>query len=225
MNCSKIASHPHLPNIITLARLLAIPFIVITMTICPGGEFWVSVVCSLVYAVAAVTDILDGHLARKYNLVTNLGKFLDPLVDKLLVASALIMLIPLGRVPAWVVFLILAREIAVTGLRAIASERGLVISASDSAKKKTLAQNIALVCLLWHYSFFWADMATIGMVILYVALAITYWSGGLYFYYYLKAVKNTPAAASPKASAINDPTINHGLTNPTDPTDPTNTII
>ena len=200
MNCSKIASHPHLPNIITLARLLAIPFIVINMTIYPEGGFWVSVTCSLVYLIAALTDILDGHLARKYNLVTNFGKFLDPLVDKLLVASALIMLIPLGRVPAWVVFLILAREISVTGLRAIASERGLIISASDSGKKKTLAQNVALVCLLWHYSFLWADMAAIGLIILYVALVMTYWSGGLYFYQYLKATKNNPNAKSDLAT-------------------------
>ncbi len=186
MNWNKLLSHPQAPNIITLARLLAVPVLVVLLTVWPDGGFWASVTSGLVFLVAALTDLVDGHLARKYNIVSTLGKFLDPLADKLLVASALIMLIPLGRVPAWVAFLILAREIAVTGLRAIAAERGLVISASDSGKKKTLAQNIAVFCLLWHYPLIWADTAAVGTVILYLALAMTYWSGGLYFYHFLK---------------------------------------
>lgn len=194
MNWNRIASHPQMPNIITLARLAAIPIIVVLMTIYPdypaGVYPHISIITAIIYLLAALTDLLDGHLARKYNLVSTLGKFLDPLADKLLISAALIMLIPLGRVPAWVVFLIIAREMAVTGLRAIAAERGLVISASDSGKQKALAQNIALFCLLWHYPMIWADTAAVGTVILYVALAITYWSGGLYFYHFLKAGKN-----------------------------------
>lgn len=190
MNWSKIASHPQMPNIITLARLSAIPVIVILLAIYPEPEFWVSVVCATTYGIAALTDLLDGYLARKYNLVSTFGKFLDPLVDKLLVASALIMLIPSGRVQAWVAFLILTRELAVTGLRAVAVERGLVISASNSAKQKTVAQNIAMFCLLWHYQLLWADTAVVGTVILYVALLATYWSGGVYFYHYFRAKKS-----------------------------------
>lgn len=190
MNWKKIVSHPQAPNVITLGRLLAVPIIVGLLTLYPEGGFWVSITTGAVFGLAALTDLLDGHLARKYNLVSTLGKFLDPLADKLLVSSALVMLIPLGRVRAWVAFLIIAREIAVTGLRAIAAERGLVISASDSGKQKTLAQNIALFCLLWHYPLIWADTAAVGTVILYVALATTYWSGGLYFYHFLKSSRD-----------------------------------
>ena len=186
MNWNKLTSHPQLPNIITIGRITAIPVIIVLMLCYPDGGPAISGVTAAIFLLAALTDLVDGHLARKYNLVSTLGKFLDPLADKLLVSAALIMLIPLGRVQAWVVFLIIAREMAVTGLRAIAAERGLVISASESGKQKTLAQNIALFCLLWHYHLLWANLALIGTVILYVALAVTYWSGGLYFYNFLK---------------------------------------
>jgi CDP-diacylglycerol--glycerol-3-phosphate 3-phosphatidyltransferase len=189
MNWKKILSHPQTPNFVTVSRLAAVPIIVILLTVWPGGGFWVSIVSGAVFGLAALTDLLDGHLARRYNLVSTLGTFLDPLADKLLVATALVMLIPVGRVPAWLAFLIIARELAVTGLRAIAAERGLVIGASDSGKKKTLAQNIAMFCLLWHYPLIWADTAAVGTVILYLALAMTYWSGGLYFYHFLKTYR------------------------------------
>jgi CDP-diacylglycerol--glycerol-3-phosphate 3-phosphatidyltransferase len=187
MDWNKFISHPALPNTITLARLVAVPIIIIAFSLYQEGGPWVSGLCAVVYLIAALTDLLDGHLARKYNVVSTLGKFLDPLADKLLVSSALIMLIPLGRVEAWIVFLILAREMAVTGLRAIAAERGLVIAASAGGKRKTLAQNIAIFCLLWHFPLLWADMSTIGTVILYVALAVTYWSGIEYFWEFRKA--------------------------------------
>ncbi|MDR0881767.1 MAG: CDP-diacylglycerol--glycerol-3-phosphate 3-phosphatidyltransferase [Candidatus Adiutrix sp.] len=193
MNWNKLVSHPHLPNIITVSRLAAIPLIVALLALANnafGHQRLILAVTALIYLTAALTDLLDGHLARKYNIVSTLGKFLDPLADKLLVASALIMLIPLGLVRAWVAFLIIAREIAVTGLRAIAAERGLVISASESGKKKTLAQNIALFCLLWHYDLLWANLDAIGTVMLYVALLITYYSGGLYFYHFFKASRD-----------------------------------
>lgn len=189
MDYQKFASHPQMPNIITFARLAAIPVIVIVLALYPAPGRWLSALVAVIFLVAALTDLLDGHLARKYNLVSTLGKFLDPLADKLLTGAAFIMLIPSGRVPAWVVFLIIAREMAVTGLRAIAAERGLVIAASDAGKQKTLAQNIALFCLLWHHSFLTLNAHFVGMVILYVALAATYWSGLLYFYGFFKASK------------------------------------
>ncbi len=196
MKWNKIISHPQAPNVITIARLAAIPVIVLFMVLYPGGGPWVSAITATIFLVAALTDLLDGHLARKYNLVRNLGRFLDPLADKLLVSAALIMLIPLGRVPAWAVFLIVAREMAVTGLRAIAVEKGLVISASDSGKRKTLAQNIAIFCLMWHYSLLWANTHLVGTVIFYIALILTYWSGGLYFYGYFKAAKEAGRSVS-----------------------------
>lgn len=198
MNWTPIISHPQAANVVTITRLTAIPAIVILLSLYPHGGPGVSAVTASIFLLAALTDLLDGHLARKYNLVSNLGKFLDPLADKLLVSSALIMLIPLGWVPAWAVFLILAREMAVTGLRAIAVERGLVISASDSGKRKTLAQNIAIFCLMWHYPLLWANTAAVGTVIFYLALVLTYWSGIEYFYAYFKAVKE--AARNPQAS-------------------------
>ncbi|MDR2725169.1 MAG: CDP-diacylglycerol--glycerol-3-phosphate 3-phosphatidyltransferase [Candidatus Adiutrix sp.] len=182
-----ILNRPWLPNAVTLGRLAAVPLIVWLLTVYHDGGEFISALTALIYLVAALTDLLDGYLARRFNLVSILGAFLDPLADKLLVASALIMLLPLGRVPAWVVFLIVAREMAVTGLRAVAAEKGLVISASESAKRKTLAQNIALFCLLWHHPLLWADTALVGTVILYVALAVTYWSAFLYFRDYFRA--------------------------------------
>lgn len=189
MSLEKILERPWAPNAITLGRLAAAPLIVGLLTVHSHGGRLISAVAALIYLAAALTDLLDGHLARKYHVVSTLGKFLDPLADKLLAASALIMLIPLGRAPAWVVFLILAREIAVTGLRAVAAEKGLVIAASESGKRKTLAQNIALFCLLWHHPLLWADTALVGAVILYVALAVTYWSGFLYFRDYLRVAR------------------------------------
>ena len=184
-----ILNRPWLPNAVTLGRLAAAPLIVWLLTAYPDGGPWISALAALIFLAAALTDLLDGHLARRYNLVSTLGKFLDPLADKLLVASALIMLLPLGRVQAWAVFLILAREMAVTGLRAVAAEKGLVMAASDSAKQKTLAQNIAIFCLLWHHPLLWADTALVGTVVLYVALAVTYWSAFLYFLDYRRAAR------------------------------------
>jgi CDP-diacylglycerol--glycerol-3-phosphate 3-phosphatidyltransferase len=162
--------------------------IILGLRLCGGGKS-ICVVVSLFYLVAALSDLLDGYLARRYKNESNLGRFLDPMADKLLVASALIMLIPLGRVEAWVAFLIIAREIAVTSLRAVAVERGLVIAASAQGKQKTLAQNIALFCLLYNYQLLWANTHRVGTVILYVALITTYYSGFLYFYHFLKAAK------------------------------------
>jgi CDP-diacylglycerol--glycerol-3-phosphate 3-phosphatidyltransferase len=185
-----IITWPALPNVITLTRLLAIPIITVALSVCGHNPSkYLNAFVALVYLVAALSDLLDGHLARAYGHESNLGRFLDPLADKLLVSSALIMLIPLNRLPAWVAFLIVAREIAVTGLRAIAVEKNLVIAASAQGKQKTLAQNIALFCLLWNGELIWTDTMTVGTVMLYVALAITYWSGFLYFRDFFRAAK------------------------------------
>ncbi|MDR1577411.1 MAG: CDP-diacylglycerol--glycerol-3-phosphate 3-phosphatidyltransferase [Deltaproteobacteria bacterium] len=187
-----------LPNVITLTRLLAIPVITVTLSLWgqQAGQLLNSFVAS-VYLVAALSDLLDGYLARAYGHESNLGRFLDPLADKLLASSALIMLIPLGRLPAWVAFLIVAREMAVTALRAIAMEQKFVIAASPQGKQKTLAQNIALFCLLWNGHLLWADTIAVGEVILYVALAVTYWSAFLYFWDFFQAVKGKSTEEPP----------------------------
>jgi CDP-diacylglycerol--glycerol-3-phosphate 3-phosphatidyltransferase len=185
---SRLLSWPALPNILTMGRLLAIPVVMLSLAFGNQGPL----ICGFsatVYLVAALSDLLDGYLARKYNNESNLGRFLDPMADKLLVASAMIMLIPLHRAPAFVAFLIIAREMMVTSLRAIAAEKGLVIAASAQGKQKTLAQNIAMFCLLWHHQLLWANTHRVGIVILYVSLIATYWSGALYFYNFLKAAR------------------------------------
>src|SRR5512145_2712939 len=138
----------NLPNLLTLARVAAVPLIVaIMLSESRDAGFW----AAALFGAAAVTDFIDGWLARKWGVVTVLGKFLAPLADKLIVLAALIMLIPYGRVPAWAVFLLLAREMVVTGLRSIASSEGIVISASDLGKYKTIFQMTAIVALLLHY--------------------------------------------------------------------------
>jgi CDP-diacylglycerol--glycerol-3-phosphate 3-phosphatidyltransferase len=174
----------NLPNILTLARVAAIPVLVVLMlSDSRASGMW----AASVFGLAAVTDFIDGWLARKWGIVTVLGKFLDPLADKLIVMAALIMLIPLGRVPAWAVFVILAREIVVTGLRSIASSEGIVIDASDLGKYKTIYQMVAIPGLMLHYDFYWffglewrifqVNMHNFGIFFFYIALFLTLWSG------------------------------------------------
>ncbi len=185
----------NLPNILTLGRIAAIPALVILLFFdSREAGLW----AAAVFGLASVTDWLDGYLARKWEIVTVLGKFLDPLADKLLVMAALIMLIPLGRVPAWAVFLILAREMVITGLRSIASSEGIVISASDLGKYKTIFQMTAIPGLLLHYDYYWffgvhweifhVSMHNFGIFFFYVAFAMTLWSGGDYLVKFFKVI-------------------------------------
>lgn len=174
----------NLPNLLTLARIAAIPAVVVLlMSDSRDAGFW----AAAVFGAAAITDWLDGWLARRWQIVTVLGKFLDPLADKLIVMAALIMLIPLGRVPAWAVFLILAREVTVTGLRSIASSEGIVIEASELGKYKTIIQMVAIPALLLHYDYYWlfgihseyfhTTMHNPGIFFFYAAFVMTMWSG------------------------------------------------
>lgn len=174
----------NLPNLLTLGRVAVIPLLVVIL-LSPSKEagFW----AAALFGAAAATDFIDGWLARKWGVVTVLGKFLDPLADKLIVMAALIMLIPHGRVPAWAVFLLLAREVVITGLRSIASSEGIVIEASDLGKIKTIYQMAAIPGLLLHYDYYWffglrhellhVNMHNFGMFFFAIALALTLWSG------------------------------------------------
>ena len=164
----------NLPNALTILRIMAIPIIVFLLFF-PGKV--ASFVASITFLFAAITDGLDGYFARRQNIVTTLGKFLDPLADKLLVISSLIMLIHLGRAPAWIVAIIAGREMAVTGLRAIAINEGIVISASQLGKYKTLLQVIATTTLICHYSYYSIDFHNVGIIFLWAALVLTVWSG------------------------------------------------
>lgn len=146
-----------------------------------------SVVTAAVFAAVCATDWFDGYLARRSGTVTALGKFLDPVADKILVTTVLIMLIPLGRVPAWMIAVVISREIAVTGLRAVASNAGLVIAASNLGKYKTFAQISSIIAILIHYEFFGIDFHLVGMALFVAAFILTIWSGLDYFIGFFRA--------------------------------------
>lgn len=168
----------NVPNLLTLMRITAIPLVVgFLFSPDPFSSFW----AALFFGIASVTDLLDGYIARQNKSETAMGKLLDPLADKLLINSALIMLIPLGRIPAWMVVLIVAREVAVTGLRGVASAEGLVIAASNWGKAKTIFQSLAVSALMLHFAYLGIDFHLLGMILMWIALAITLGSGVDYF--------------------------------------------
>ncbi len=178
----------NLPNLLTLARIAIVPvFIIFLFFDSRSASFW----AAALFSIAAVTDAVDGWLARRWEIETAFGKFLDPLADKLIVMSALVMMIPMGRVPAWAVFVILARDVIVSGIRSIASVEGTVIAASDLGKYKTIFQMVAIVGLLLHYDYYWffglqweifhVSMHNVGIVFFYISLGLTLWSGVDYF--------------------------------------------
>jgi len=180
----------NLPNKITISRIFLIPVFIIILTIpvdwgqLESGVYEIPVthlVAGIIFLVASITDWLDGYIARKYNLITNMGKFLDPLADKLLVSAAFILTVEMGLAPAWIVIVIISREFAVTGLRLVASGEGIVLAASNMGKLKTASQIIAIALLLLHnYPFAFLNFP-LDMIMLYIALILTAWSGIDYF--------------------------------------------
>lgn len=138
----------NLPNKLTVLRVILIPFFVISLLAFNGSVQLLRFLAAAIFIVASLTDLLDGKIARKYNLVTNFGKFMDPLADKLLVCSALICLIQLGQIPAWMVIIIVSREFIISGFRLVAAEQGIVIAASYWGKWKTTFQMIAVILLI-----------------------------------------------------------------------------
>jgi CDP-diacylglycerol--glycerol-3-phosphate 3-phosphatidyltransferase len=174
-----------LPNGVTLLRILAIPLILILLSYVGRGH---QILTALLFLGAAVTDTLDGYLARRRGMVTTLGKFLDPLADKLLIVTALIALIPARTIPAWMVIVIVGREIAITGLRGIAVTQDIVISASSLGKYKTVFEVTSIFFLILDGSYLSVDFRPIGMVFLWVALIFAVISGADYFRKYLKSI-------------------------------------
>jgi CDP-diacylglycerol---glycerol-3-phosphate 3-phosphatidyltransferase len=174
----------NIPNLLSIFRILTIPVVVgFLLSPSPTASF----LAAIFFGVASMTDALDGYIARYQNSETAIGKLLDPLADKLLINSALIMLIPLGRIPAWMVVLIVGREVAVTGLRGIASIEGRVIAASNWGKAKTIFQSFALAGLMLHYEYLGVSWHLVGMVLMWIALAITLASGFDYFLKFYQA--------------------------------------
>ena len=180
----------NIPNKITLSRIFLIPVFILLLSIPFDWGDWaigeemlpvVDFVAALLFIIAAGTDWVDGYYARKYNLVTNLGKFLDPMADKLLVASAFVLLIEMGMAPAWIVIIIISREFAVTGLRLIAAGEGIVLAAGKMGKWKTTFQLVAIATLLLHNFPFSYLGFPFDTLMLYIALILTVVSGVDYF--------------------------------------------
>ncbi|MFA5621403.1 MAG: CDP-diacylglycerol--glycerol-3-phosphate 3-phosphatidyltransferase [Thermovirgaceae bacterium] len=164
----------NLPNILSLSRVFLAPLVMVFLTL--RGQFgnilglpFGDILAGLVFTIAALTDTFDGYFARKHGMVTNLGKIIDPLADKILVIAALISLVQLQRLPAWIVVIILSREFFVTGLRMVAASEGVVISASRGGKVKTVTQIIAILLMIF-------DLPG-GLPAMWVALVATLWSG------------------------------------------------
>ncbi|MEW6375878.1 MAG: CDP-diacylglycerol--glycerol-3-phosphate 3-phosphatidyltransferase [Thermodesulfobacteriota bacterium] len=174
-----------LPNGVTIIRVLAIP-VILFLLFYPGKTY--QLITALFFLLVAITDTLDGYLARKRGMVTTLGKFLDPLADKLLIVTALIALIPTREIPAWMVIVIVGREISVTGLRGIAVSQGIVISASTLGKYKTVFQVVSISLLILNGKYFSIDFYKVGMVLLWVALGVALFSAIDYFKKFLKAI-------------------------------------
>ena len=158
----------NLPNKLTLFRVILIPVFVVFMLVSVMGDTdkWIALA---IFIIASLTDLLDGKIARKYNLITDFGKFMDPLADKLLVCSAMICLVSLGRIPAWIVIVIIAREFIISGFRLIAADNGRVIAASYWGKFKTTFQMVMVILMIADIP----QLYILTQIIMYVALVLT----------------------------------------------------
>jgi len=188
----------NLPNLLTMGRILVIPLV---LWLLDQGTPKDCIYAALVYSAAAITDLLDGWLARRMGIVSVLGKFLDPLADKLLVMAALVWMVPMGRVPEWAVVLLLAREISVTGLRSIASSEGLVISAGGGGKNKTALQMVGILCLMLGYPYEIhlgivdlgrVDLVVVGRALVYISLIFSIQSAVSYLFLFARAAGEGP---------------------------------
>jgi len=196
----------NLPNLLTFLRILMIPGVLVLLERgSPKQCFWAAVV----YSAAAVTDIIDGWLARRQGLVSVLGKFLDPLADKLIVAAVLVWLVSMGRIPAWIVVLLLSREITITALRGIASSEGLVIAAGSGGKLKTALQMVGIICLivgypyhfhLWVYDFGLVDFVHVGRMLVYLSLIFSIISAATYMQLFVEAIEKKDGQTSTASS-------------------------
>ncbi|HHO77122.1 MAG TPA: CDP-diacylglycerol--glycerol-3-phosphate 3-phosphatidyltransferase [Deltaproteobacteria bacterium] len=173
----------NLANALTISRIISVPVIVLLLF---HDSINTSVIAAVLFLAATITDFLDGYFARKYQMESDLGKLLDPLADKLLIVSVLIMLIPLGRVPAWIAVIIIGRELAVTGLRSIASEKHIIIQANWLGKYKTAFECTAIIPLLIHYPIYGIQFQLAGEYFLWIALFFSLWSGFDYIYSYAR---------------------------------------
>lgn len=176
------------PNWLTLARILSLPLIIILASY-PGRGFGIA--AAIVFSIAAITDFLDGYIARKTGQVSEFGKLVDPIADKIIVAAAFIMLVHLGRAPAWMIALIISREFAISGLRAFAGTKNIVIEARFMGKTKTTLQILAIICLLVNFNLWGLPFVQVGWILLIAAFVATMWSGYEYFTEYMAIMRET----------------------------------
>ena len=162
----------NLPNKLTVMRMILIPFFVFFM-LAPYFEGYGNYIAVAIFIIASLTDMLDGKIARKYNLVTDFGKFMDPLADKLLVCSALIAFTDLHRMPGWIVIVIIAREFIISGFRLVASDNGIVIAASYWGKFKTTFQMLMVIVIIFNINLQLGWLNILGTILIYVALVLT----------------------------------------------------
>lgn len=165
----------NLPNMLSISRIFLAPVVMVFLTLRTQFGFIEGVsigdlLAGLVFIIASLTDAADGYIARKHGMVTNLGKFIDPLTDKIMVTAALIALVELHRVPAWMVVVIVSREFIVTGIRMVAASEGVVIAASSGGKLKTVTQIIGIILLIFN-------IRTLGIPVMWAAMILTVWSG------------------------------------------------
>lgn len=193
----------NLPNLLTFGRIAVIPLVLWLLDSgTPTDCTW----AAIVYGAAAITDLLDGYLARKLGVVSVLGKFLDPLADKLIVAATLVWLVPMGRISAWAVVLLISREITITALRSIASTEGLVIAAGDEGKVKTALQMVGIVALILGYpyeiqfgfDFGRVDLVHVGRLMIYLSLVFSIVSAARYMGLFIDAIDEKNKALPPQ---------------------------
>jgi CDP-diacylglycerol---glycerol-3-phosphate 3-phosphatidyltransferase len=196
----------NIPNVLTFGRIVMIPLCLWLLDKdTPRAGFW----AGIVFTLAAITDVLDGYLARKLNVVSVLGKLIDPLADKLIVMATLVWLVPMGRIPAWAVVILLARELSISALRSVAASEGVIISAGQEGKTKTALQMIGIIALLAGYPYHLSyagidlgivDLTKVGRVLVYLSLVFSVASAAQYVSLFAAAVeKKEERKGDPKA--------------------------
>jgi CDP-diacylglycerol--glycerol-3-phosphate 3-phosphatidyltransferase len=194
MNTAHRSKFWNLPNSITFGRLLIAPFLLVLILFIDNKASHIelnrilSFTSAMIFSAAMALDIVDGYLARRYNLISNFGIFLDPLADKILFLTAMIMMIPLGRIPAWIVAIFFIREVIITALRGIGAEEGIVIDASHWGKYKSALVSAATIGLLLHYPFFGVQWRLIAWIFLIPALLMSIGSGLHYTIEFFRAL-------------------------------------
>ncbi len=199
----------NLPNLLTFLRVLIIPAVIVYID---NESPFRSFIAAILYSASAITDAIDGYLARKWHQESLLGKFLDPLADKLLVMATLVWMVPLGRIDAWLVVVLLGRELSITALRGIASSEGLVIAARQMGKHKTALQMAAILCLILHFRYpligteHYVDFHQVGLYTIYISLVFSIFSAVEYIQLFARAVqRRSEAETKPEDGAKPEP--------------------